>query len=72
MVGRSERRPRALGRRGDLERHERARDRSHPDVRDALRLSFEIELIATTFALVLGSMASFAIHRFSFFGREAS
>jgi putative spermidine/putrescine transport system permease protein len=44
---------------------------ANPDVRDALRLSFEIALIATGFALVLGSMAAFAIHRFSFFGRES-
>jgi putative spermidine/putrescine transport system permease protein len=44
---------------------------SDPDVRDSLRLSVEIALIATTFALVLGSMAAFAIHRFAFFGRES-
>src|SRR5215472_4890536 len=44
---------------------------SNPDVRDSLRLSVEIALIATTFALVLGSMAAFAIHRFRFFGRES-
>jgi putative spermidine/putrescine transport system permease protein len=44
---------------------------SNPDVRDSLRLSVEIALIATTFALVLGSMAAFAIHRFAFFGRES-
>jgi putative spermidine/putrescine transport system permease protein len=44
---------------------------SNPDVRNSLRLSVEIALIATTVALLLGSMAAFAIHRFSFFGRES-
>jgi putative spermidine/putrescine transport system permease protein len=44
---------------------------SNPDVRNSLRLSVEIALISTTFALVLGSMAAFAIHRFAFFGRES-
>jgi putative spermidine/putrescine transport system permease protein len=44
---------------------------SDPDVRDSLRLSAEVAVIATTVALVLGSMAAFAIHRFSFFGRES-
>ncbi len=44
---------------------------SDPDVRDSLRLSTEVAVIATTFALALGSMAAFAIHRFSFFGRES-
>jgi putative spermidine/putrescine transport system permease protein len=44
---------------------------SNPDVRDSLRLSAEVGLIATTVALLLGSMAAFAIHRFRFFGRES-
>ena len=44
---------------------------SNPDVRDSLRLSVEVALIATSVALVLGSMAAFAIHRFRFFGRES-
>ena len=44
---------------------------SNPDVRNSLRLSVEIALIATALALVLGSMAAFAIHRFKFFGRES-
>ena len=43
----------------------------NPDVRDSLRLSLEVGLIATTIAIVLGSMAAFAIHRFRFFGRES-
>jgi putative spermidine/putrescine transport system permease protein len=41
-----------------------------PEVRDALLLSIRAGLIATTIALVLGSAASFAVHRFRFFGRE--
>ncbi len=44
---------------------------SNPDARDSLRLSAEVALIATTVAIVLGSMAAFAIHRFRFFGRES-
>jgi putative spermidine/putrescine transport system permease protein len=44
---------------------------SDPDVRNSLRLSIEVGLIATTIALALGSMAAFAIHRFKFFGRES-
>jgi len=42
-----------------------------PDVRNSLRLSVEVGLIATAIALTLGSMAAFAIHRFRFFGRES-
>ena len=41
------------------------------DVRDALWLSARVGLLATGIALVLGSMAAFAIHRFRFFGRES-
>jgi putative spermidine/putrescine transport system permease protein len=44
---------------------------SDPDVRNSLRLSVEVGLIATAIALALGSMAAFAIHRFRFFGRES-
>jgi len=44
---------------------------SNPDVRNSIRLSVEVALIATSIALVLGSMAAFAIHRFKFFGRES-
>ena len=40
-------------------------------LRSSLRLSIEVGLAATAIALVLGTMASFAIHRFSFFGRES-
>jgi len=40
-------------------------------VRDALGLSVKAGLAATAIALVLGSAAAFAVHRFRFFGREA-
>ena len=40
-------------------------------VRDALWLSVKAGLAATAIALVLGSAAAFAVHRFRFFGREA-
>ena len=39
-------------------------------VREALVTSVEIALIATVLALILGSLAAFAVHRFSFFGRN--
>jgi putative spermidine/putrescine transport system permease protein len=41
-----------------------------PEVRDALILSIKAGLISTAVALALGSAASFAVHRFRFFGRE--
>ena len=41
------------------------------EVRSAFWLSVKIALIATGFALVLGTAASFAISRFEFFGRES-
>ena len=41
-----------------------------PEVREALFLSIRAGLIATAIALVLGSAASFGVHRFRFFGRE--
>jgi putative spermidine/putrescine transport system permease protein len=40
------------------------------DVRGAFALSVEVGLAATVIALVLGSMAAFAVQRFRFFGRE--
>jgi putative spermidine/putrescine transport system permease protein len=40
-------------------------------VRDALGNSLQVALIATTLALILGSAAAFAVHRFRFFGRNA-
>jgi putative spermidine/putrescine transport system permease protein len=39
-------------------------------IRDALLLSLQAALGATALALVLGSLAAFAVHRFHFFGRE--
>jgi putative spermidine/putrescine transport system permease protein len=41
------------------------------EVRQALWLSVRAGLLATGIALLLGSMAAFAVHRFRFFGREA-
>ena len=41
------------------------------DMQQALWLSLEAAALATTIALVLGSAASFGVHRFRFFGREA-
>jgi putative spermidine/putrescine transport system permease protein len=40
-------------------------------VRDALTLSIKAGVAASAIALVLGSAAAFAVHRFKFFGREA-
>ena len=40
------------------------------DVRNAFVLSIKVGLGATAIALVLGSAAAFAVHRFRFFGRE--
>jgi putative spermidine/putrescine transport system permease protein len=42
-----------------------------PFLRSSLWLSVKVGLAATAIALVLGTMASFAIHRFSFFGRDS-
>jgi putative spermidine/putrescine transport system permease protein len=42
-----------------------------PDLPSALTGSFEAAIGATLAALVLGSLAAFAVHRFRFFGREA-
>jgi putative spermidine/putrescine transport system permease protein len=41
------------------------------DARDAFWLSVKAALAATAIAMVLGTMASFALARFRFFGREA-
>jgi putative spermidine/putrescine transport system permease protein len=43
----------------------------NPDMQQALWLSLKAGLAATATALVLGSLAAFAVHRFRFFGREA-
>ena len=42
----------------------------HPGVRDALVLSLKAALGATLLALVLGTLASLAVARYRFFGRE--
>jgi putative spermidine/putrescine transport system permease protein len=42
----------------------------NPSVRDALVLSLQVGVMASALAIVLGSLAAFAIHRFRFFGRE--
>src|SRR4030088_2624981 len=41
------------------------------DMQQALLLSLKAALLATAIALVLGSAASFGVHRFRFFGRES-
>lgn len=42
-----------------------------PEVVSAIGLSVQVALITTALALVLGSFAAFAIHRATFFGRDA-
>ncbi|MEA2522704.1 MAG: putative spermidine/putrescine transport system permease protein [Actinomycetota bacterium] len=42
----------------------------NPDLRTALWNSVQIGVAATLIALVLGSLAAFAVHRFQFFGRD--
>jgi putative spermidine/putrescine transport system permease protein len=44
---------------------------NNAEVRQALWLSVRAGLLATGIAMVLGSMAAFAVHRFRFFGRDA-
>jgi putative spermidine/putrescine transport system permease protein len=44
---------------------------TNESIREALLLSIEVALAATAVALLLGSLASFAVHRFRFFGRDA-
>jgi putative spermidine/putrescine transport system permease protein len=41
------------------------------DMQQALYLSLKAAALATLIALVLGTLASFGVHRFRFFGREA-
>ena len=41
------------------------------EIRDALWLSVRVAFFATAIALVLGTAAAFAVHRFSFFGSQA-
>src|SRR5690349_1250570 len=42
----------------------------NPGWKESLGYSVRIALAATVVALVLGTLASFAVHRFRFFGRE--
>jgi putative spermidine/putrescine transport system permease protein len=42
----------------------------NPDVRSALGTSILVATIATLVALLLGTMAAFAVHRYRFFGRN--
>ena len=42
-----------------------------PQVRSALWLSLKAGFVATLIAVILGSLAAFAVHKFKFFGREA-
>jgi putative spermidine/putrescine transport system permease protein len=44
---------------------------NNTEVRQALSLSLRAGLLATGIAMVLGTMAAFAVDRFRFFGREA-
>jgi putative spermidine/putrescine transport system permease protein len=41
------------------------------DMQEALWLSLKAAVVATFIALILGTLASFGVHRFRFFGREA-
>jgi putative spermidine/putrescine transport system permease protein len=41
------------------------------DMRHSFALSLKAAVVATTVAILLGSAAAFALHRFRFFGREA-
>jgi putative spermidine/putrescine transport system permease protein len=42
----------------------------NPSVRASLGLSLQVGLASSLIAIVLGSLAAFAVHRFRFFGRE--
>jgi putative spermidine/putrescine transport system permease protein len=42
----------------------------NPSVRDAIGLSIQVALLSAVAAVVLGSLAAFAIQRYAFFGRE--
>jgi putative spermidine/putrescine transport system permease protein len=43
---------------------------ANEEIRTALALSLKASLVATSIALLLGSAAAFAVHRFQFFGKE--
>ena len=42
---------------------------NNPDIGDSLILSIQVGLASTAIALLLGTLASFAVHRYAFFGR---
>src|SRR5512147_971061 len=44
---------------------------ANPDLFQALLLSVEVAVVATSIALVLGTLAAAAVYRSEFFGREA-
>jgi putative spermidine/putrescine transport system permease protein len=44
---------------------------SRPDVLDAITLSLQVAMIATLIAMVLGTLASLALYRRDFFGKDA-
>ncbi|HTR16752.1 MAG TPA: ABC transporter permease [Acetobacteraceae bacterium] len=56
---------------GTLSLHWFALTWADEEVRDALLLSVEIAALATAIALVLGTLAAWAVHRHRFFGRDA-
>ena len=43
---------------------------ANEEIRTALALSLKASVVATSIALLLGSAAAFAVHRFQFFGKE--
>ena len=44
---------------------------ANADLKDAFILSVQVGLAATAVAIVLGTLAALALHRFAFFGRDA-
>ena len=44
---------------------------SRPDVLESIKLSLQVACLATLIALVLGTLASTALYRRSFFGKES-
>ena len=44
---------------------------ANTDLRDALVLSIQVGLAATAVAIVLGTLAALALHRYTFYGRDA-
>ncbi len=43
---------------------------ANEEIRTAMLLSLKVSVVATSLALLLGSAAAFAVHRYAFFGRE--